>query len=76
MLGFVSDDIPWYAISNLELSQLYKVLRKDLGLPSDSTHCNIGHREYALTVDVIRKQFVSQIKVSVAFDGHQRTKLP
>ena len=68
MLGFVSDHILWNAISNLELGQSYKVLRDDLVLLSATTLSNICLREYALTVDAIKKQLPSQNKVSLALD--------
>jgi len=56
MLGFVSTHIPWNAIKNLELQQSYKALRYDVVLPSATTLSNICLREYALTVDAIKKQ--------------------
>jgi hypothetical protein len=56
MLGFVSAQIPWNAISNLELLRSYKALRDYLVLPSATTLINICRREYALTVDAIKKQ--------------------
>jgi hypothetical protein len=69
MLGFVSADIPWNAISNLELGRSYKALRDDLVLPSSTTLSNICRREYALTVDAIKKQLPILNKVSLALDG-------
>jgi len=69
MLGFVSAHNPCNAISNLELRQIYKVLRDDLVLPSTTTLRNICRREYALTVDAIKKQLPSRNKVSLALDG-------
>jgi hypothetical protein len=55
MLGFVSGHIPWNAIFNLELQWSYKSLRDDLVLPSTTTLSKICRREYALTVDTIKK---------------------
>ncbi len=69
MLGFVSAHIPWNAISNLELRRSYKALRDDLVLPSATTLSNICRREYALTVDAIKKQLPLRHKVSLALDG-------
>jgi len=69
MLGFVSAHIPWNAISNLELQRSFKALRNfDLVLPSATTLSNICRREYALTVDAIRKQLPIRNKVSLALD--------
>ena len=73
MLGFVSAHIPWNAISNLELRRSYKALRDDLVLPSATTLSNICRREYALTVDAIKKQLPSRNKVSLAVDGWTST---
>jgi len=69
MLGFVSAHIPWNAISNLELRWSYKALRDDLVLPSATTLSNICQREYALTVDAIKKHLPSQNKDSLPLDG-------
>jgi len=68
MLGFVLAPIPWNAISNLELRRSYKALRDDLVLPSATTLSNICRREYALTVDAIKKQLPLRNKVSLAWD--------
>jgi hypothetical protein len=68
MLGFISAQIPWNAISNLELWWSYKAFRDDLVLPSARTHSNIYRREYALTVDSIKQQVPVQNKVSLALD--------
>jgi len=68
MLGFVSALIPWNSISNLELRRSYKALRDDLVLLSATTLSNICRREYALTVDAIKKQLPLQNKVSLALD--------
>jgi hypothetical protein len=73
MLGFVSPHIPWNAISNLELQWSYKALRDDLVLPSATTLSNICQREYALTVDAIKKQLPIRNKVSLALDGWTST---
>jgi len=69
MLGFVSDCIPWNAISNLELWRSYKALSDDLVRPSATTLSIICRTEYALTVDAIKKQLPSRNKVSLALDG-------
>jgi len=69
MLGFVSAHIPWNAISNLELRRSYKALHNDRVLPSATTLSNICQREYALTVDAIKKQLPSHNKVSLGLDG-------
>ena len=68
MLGFVSAHIPWNAISNVELRRSYKALRDDLLLPSATTLSNICRREYALTLDAIKKQLLVRNKVSLALD--------
>jgi len=73
MLGFVSAHIASNAISNLELRRSYKALRDDLVLPSAMTLSKIWRREYALTVDAIKKQLPLQNKVSLAFDGWTST---
>ena len=41
----------------------------DLVLPSAMTLINICRRDYALTVDAIKKRLPSQNKVSLALDG-------
>jgi len=69
MLGFVLAHSPWNAISNLELRRSYKALRDDLVVPSATTLSNIRRREYALTVDAIKKQLPLRNKVSLALDG-------
>jgi len=56
-------------MSNLELRWSYKALRNNLVLPSTTTLSNICRREYALTVDAIKKQWPSQNKVSLVLDG-------
>jgi len=65
-LGFVSAHIPWNTISNLLLWRWYKALRDDLLLMSATTLTNIYCREYALTVEAIKKQLPSRNKVSLA----------
>jgi len=76
MLGFVSAHIPWNAISNLELRRSYKALRDDLVLPSATTLSIICRREYALTVDEIKKQLPIRNKVSLALDVRRSTNKP
>jgi len=73
MLGFVSAHIPWNTISNLQLRRSYMSLWSDLVLPSAMTLSNICQREYALTVDAIKKQLRSQNIVSSALDGWTST---
>jgi chaperone required for assembly of F1-ATPase len=73
MLGFVSANIPWNAISNLQLRRTYKALCDGLLLPSTTTLSHICRREYALTVDAIKKQLPSRNKVSLALDGWTST---
>jgi len=55
MLGFVSAHIAWNAISHQELWRSYEALRDDLMLPYATILSNICWREYALTVDAIKK---------------------
>jgi len=73
MLGFVSTNTPWNAISNLELRRSYKALRDDLVVPSATTLSNICRREYALTPDAIQKLLPVRNKVSLALDGWTST---
>ena len=73
MLGYVSAHIPWNGISNLELRRSYKALHNHLVLPSALTLSNICQREYALTVDAIKKQLPIRNKVSLALDGWTST---
>ena len=73
MLGFVSAHIAWNAISNFELRRSYKALCDDLVLPSATTLSTICRREYALTVDAIKKQLPLRNKVSLALDGWTST---
>ena len=60
-------------MSNLELQRSYKVLRDNLVLPWAMTLSIICRREYALTVDAIKKQLPLQNKVSSALDGWTST---
>jgi len=60
--------MPWNAISNPKLRWSYKALRDDLVLPSAATVSNICRRDYALTVDAIKKQLPSRNKVNLALD--------
>jgi len=73
MLGFVSAHIPWNAISNLELQWSYKALRNDLVVLSATTLSDMFRREYALTVDAIKKQLPIRNKVSLSLDGWTST---
>jgi len=73
MLGFVSAYIPCNSISNPEIWLSYKVLRDDGVLPSATTLSHICRREYALTVDAIKKQLASPNKASLALDGWTST---
>jgi len=59
MLGFASAHIPWNAISNLELRQSYEAICNDLVQTSATTLSYICRREYALTLDAIKKQLQS-----------------
>jgi len=68
MLGFGLGHIPWNAISNLQLRQWFNALHDDLVLPSATTLSNIRRREYALTVDSIKKHLPVGNKVSFALD--------
>jgi len=55
MLGIVSADIPWNAISNYELQLSYKALRTELVLPLATTLRINCCRQDALTMDAIKK---------------------
>jgi hypothetical protein len=68
MLAFVSAHIPWNTISNLQLQRSYKALPDNRVLPSAMTLSNMCRREYALTVDAIKKQLPVRNKVSLALD--------
>jgi len=72
-LGFLSAHIPWNPISNLDLRPSYKALHDGLVQPSTTTLSNICQREYALTVDAIKKLWLSLKKVSLALDGWTST---
>jgi len=69
MSGFLSAHIPWNAISSLGLQQLYEAFCNDLVLLSTTTLSYICRREYALTVDAIKKQLPSCNNVSLVLDG-------
>jgi chaperone required for assembly of F1-ATPase len=73
MLALISAHIPWNALLNLELRRSYSALRNDLVLPSATTLSNICQREYALTVDAIKKQLPIRNKVNLALDGWTST---
>jgi len=73
MLGFVSAHIAWNARSNHELRRSYKALRDDLVLPAAATLSNICRRQYALTVDAIKKQLRLRNQVSLALDRWSST---
>ena len=73
MLGFILPYIPLNTLSNLELRRSYKSLLSDLVLLSTMTLSNICWREYALTVDAIKKQLPLRNKVSLALDGWTST---
>jgi hypothetical protein len=68
MPGFGSAHIAWNAISNLKLQRLQKALRNDLVLPFATTVCKICYREYAQTVDAVKKQLPLSNIVSLALD--------
>jgi len=59
MLGFVSANIPWNAISNLEIRMSDNALCDDPMLLSVITHSIISGREYALAVGAMKKQLPS-----------------
>jgi len=73
MLGFDLAHIPWNAISNQELRRSYEALRDDLVLPSTTTLSNICQKEYALTLDAIKKQLPLRNTVSSTLDGWTST---
>ena len=73
MFGFVSAHTPWNAMSNLELRRSFKALCDYLVLMSAMTLSNICRREYALTVDAIKKQLPLRNKVSSALAGWTST---
>jgi len=67
--GFIPAQIPWNAISNLELWRLLIALWRDLVLLSATTLSNICQWVSALTMDAIRKQLPSLNKVRLSLDG-------
>jgi len=73
MFGYISDYIPWNAISNLELQRSIKALRDDIVLPSATPLSNICQGIYVPTMDTIKHQLPSWIKVSIALDGWTST---
>ena len=73
MLGFVSAHIPWNVISSLELRRTFNALRPELILPCASTLGNLCRREYAPTLNAIKKLLPSKNKVSLALDGWTST---
>jgi len=73
MVGIVSVHIPWKAISNLQIRHSHKALRDHLVLQSAMTLANICRREYALTVDAIKKELPVWNTGSLALDGWTST---
>jgi len=69
MLVFVSGHIPWNYMSNLKLRWSDTALRDESVQLSAMTLGNICQREYALTVDEIRKQLQPE-------DIHQQETFP
>jgi hypothetical protein len=59
MSGIVSAHIPWNGISNLELQWLYNALHGDLVLSTAMTISNLCQREYALSMDAIKKHLLA-----------------
>jgi len=55
-------------MSNPKLPKSYKTLISDLVLPSATTISNICQKDYALTMDAIKKQLPSPNNVSLEFD--------
>jgi len=68
MLRFDSAHIPWNTISDLEARRWSKALHDDLVLPLATARSDIRPREYALTVDAIKKQLPSRGNVSLPSD--------
>jgi len=60
-------------MSNLELPRSYKALCNNLVLPSATTLSIICRREYALTVDTIKRLVLLRNKVRLASDGWTST---
>jgi len=73
MLGCVSANIPWNAISNLEIRMSDNALCDDPMLLSVITHSIISGREYALAVDAMKKQLPPWNRLSSAQDGWTST---
>ena len=69
MFGFSSAHSVWNARLNKELRWSYKALPDEVVLLSAMTFSNIRRREYALTMDAIKKQLPSQTEVSLALHG-------
>jgi len=55
-------------MSNRKLPKSYKTLISDLVLPSATTISNICQKDYALTMDAIKKQLPSPNNVSLELD--------
>jgi len=73
ILDFVAAHIPCNSVSHLDLRQSFEVLRSDLGLSSATTPSNSCWRDYALTVDAIKKQLPSPNNDSSTMDGWTST---
>jgi len=73
MLGFVSAQITWNTISNLQQWRPYKALQSDHLLPYATTLRNICQREYAQTMDAIKTQLPSRNIFSLALNGWTST---
>jgi hypothetical protein len=54
MLEVVFADVPWNALSNLELQWSQNSFFSNLVQPSATTFSNIRWKEYALSVDAIK----------------------
>jgi len=65
-LGFVSAHVPCNIISNFQLRWSDNELASELGLLSATTLGNICRREYALSVDAMKKQLSSLNEVTLA----------
>jgi len=68
MLQLISTDIPWNAVTNLELWRSYIALRNVFVLPAAMTCSNICRRQSAMTMNAIKKQLPSRNTVSLALD--------
>jgi hypothetical protein len=73
MLGFVLANIPWNLRSNHSLQWLDKPWQSDQVLLYARNLSNICGREFALTVDAIRKQSTSWNEFSLAWDWWRST---